>query len=57
MKVNKTGLEFSYDLAQRVGQGIFRRIRYSHNGLPVTVEQLQDVIKNAEYNKQRGGRS
>ena len=48
----RAALEFSYDLTQRVGQGIFRRIRYSNKGVPVTVEQMQDVINSAEYNKQ-----
>jgi hypothetical protein len=50
----RAALSFSHALTQRVGQGIFRRIRYSHNGLPVTVEQLQDIVDGADYRKYKG---
>jgi hypothetical protein len=47
----RAALRFSHELTQRVGQGVFRRIRYSNNGVPVTVEEMQAVINDVEYNK------
>ena len=52
----RSALDFSHSLSQRIGQGVFRRIQYSNNGQLVTVDQMQDVISEAEYNKQTGRR-
>lgn len=47
----RAALKFPDELAQRIGHGVFRRIKYTNNGLPVTVEEMQNVINDVEYNK------
>jgi hypothetical protein len=41
------------NLGLKSGKGTYNgsKLRYSHNGLPVTVEQLQDIVNDAEYRK------
>lgn len=47
----RSALDFSHALSQRIGQGVFRRIQYTNRGAVVTLDQIQDVINDAEYNK------
>lgn len=45
----KAALDFEHALSQKIGQGTYRRIQYTNNGMAVTREQIQAVAADAEY--------
>lgn len=45
----RAALDFEHSLSQRIGQGTYRRVRYTHNGTVITRDQMQAVITDAEW--------
>ncbi len=45
----RAALDFEHSLSQRIGQGTYRRVRYTHKGAVVTRDQMQAVITDAEW--------
>jgi|WetSurMetagenome_2_1015567.scaffolds.fasta_scaffold11614_10 hypothetical protein len=45
----RKAVNFDYELSQRIGQGTNRKILYIHDKQQVFLEELQEVLYNAEY--------
>lgn len=45
----RAALDFEQSLGQRIGQGTYRKIQYTHRGAVITRAQIQTVIADAEY--------
>lgn len=45
-------LEFSYELGQRIGQGTNRLISYRNQGREVSLDEIRDVLWDAECRKE-----
>lgn len=48
MSVRKAA-SFAYELSQLVGQGTFKLIQYSNGGRVVTLDEINEVIADREY--------
>lgn len=53
MSIRKAA-EFAHALDQRVGQSVYKAIRYSNNGRDVTTSEINDVIGAWEYTRRFG---
>lgn len=53
MRSPRTALKFAWELSQKIGQGVFKRISYQHQGREVTVDELREAVESAEYARMR----
>lgn len=45
----RNAAKFSHELGQRIGQGTYRRIEYSHRGEIIDIAEIHEAVQDAEY--------
>ena len=51
----RLALSFPGKLAQKIGPGTYHLISYTHNGVEVSLAQLEDVVFASEYQREHRG--